>query len=328
MTTDQDPLVPGLLSRSVRLSTGAKVHYVTSGEHGPNVILLHGGLPGSSGTAGFRLMAPFLGSQGFRVFAPDQPTFGHTEDPYGAYAHGQGGSVDFVHDFANALALDTFHLGGNSLGCTNSANYALAHPERVDSLALIAGGLGDIVPREDMTAADPRSPEDRPKPRPWDGRPETMRAILEGVVLSPETVTDELVAMRTAAAIRHDGRNQEFFARWRAPHSGGSNPDERARLRTKDRLDQLTIPAIYLHGKEDVSLHVAGAYLLEDALPDIQFFYPENTGHQGQTDQPELFNQVFLEFFRDGVISQATARRAGVSTRRPASRLVEAGPAA
>ena len=40
--------VTGVASRWVRLSNGAKAHYMTSGEVGPNVILLHGGFPGSS----------------------------------------------------------------------------------------------------------------------------------------------------------------------------------------------------------------------------------------------------------------------------------------
>ena len=56
--------VPGLASRWVRLASGAKAHYVTSGDKGPAVLLLHGGLPGSSGTAGWRFMAPFLGANG------------------------------------------------------------------------------------------------------------------------------------------------------------------------------------------------------------------------------------------------------------------------
>src|SRR4051812_24514771 len=59
--------VPGMASRWVRLGSGAKAHHMTSGDHGPTVLLLHGGLPGSSGTAGWRFMAPFLGANGFRV---------------------------------------------------------------------------------------------------------------------------------------------------------------------------------------------------------------------------------------------------------------------
>jgi len=68
--------VEGMQSRWVRLASGAKAHYMTSGTTGPAVLLLHGGLPGSSGTAGWRFMAPFLGANGFRVYCPDMPGFG------------------------------------------------------------------------------------------------------------------------------------------------------------------------------------------------------------------------------------------------------------
>src|ERR1700761_7053245 len=101
--------IPGLYSRWVRLANGARAHYVTSGDTGPAVVLLHGGLPGSSGTAGWRFMAPFLGSRGFRVYCPDQPGFGLADArpdywPVGPHSH-----VEFVHEFANALCLDRFH---------------------------------------------------------------------------------------------------------------------------------------------------------------------------------------------------------------------------
>ena len=55
----------------------------------------------------------------------------------------------------------------------------------------------------------------------------------------------------------------------------------------------------------------------EDALPSIRFSYPEDCGHQGQTDQPEMFGQAFMESFRDGKVSRKTADWAGVSGRRP-----------
>ena len=41
--------VPGMLSRWVRLGSGCKAHYMTSGETGPAVILMHGGLIGARG---------------------------------------------------------------------------------------------------------------------------------------------------------------------------------------------------------------------------------------------------------------------------------------
>lgn len=46
-------------------------------------------------------------------------------------------------------------------------------------------------------------------------------------------------------------------------------------LSTKNRLDKLTIPALYLYGKDDVLLPVENGYMQEDATPNIQYFYPE-----------------------------------------------------
>ena len=82
-------------------------------------------------------------------------------------------------------------------------------------------------------------------------------------------------------------------------------------------MDRLTIPAIYLYGKQDVLSPVENGYLQEDVLPSVQFFYPDNCGHQGQTDQPGVFNQALLEFFKYGKVSMETAEWAGISTRRP-----------
>lgn len=316
MTLTEEGLIltPGLLSRYVRLSTGSKVHYVTAGETGPNVVLLHGGVPGSSGIAGFRLMAPFLAERGFCVYAPDMPSYGLTEDPGNFYGYGQGAHVDFLHDFVNALALDTFHLAGNSMGCTNTVNYTIAHPDRVISFALIAGNIGDLVSREAMRSVDNRDKGPLPGSNgSFDGSAEMMRAMLESIVFDPKSITDDLVEMRTLTA----NRQAEHYAGNMKRFLNPTDPNESIRLRTTDRLDRLTIPGIYLFGQNDVLYAVEAAHLQEDALPNVQFFYPADTGHQGQTDTPELHNQTFLEFFRDGKVSWETAQLAGISTRRP-----------
>lgn len=315
LTDEQEILVPGLLSRYVRLPSGAKAHYSTSGETGPAVVLLHGGIPGSSGAAGFRYMAPFLGAHGFRVYCPDFPGFGLTEDPGRFYAYGQSGQVDFLHDFVNAVALDTFCLGGNSMGCQTTVNYVVAHPERVARFAVVAGMIGDLVSRDEMRAVDDRA-KNGPLPGSggtYDGSGTMMRAMIESMVVDASGVTDDLVAMRTAAA----NRNQDYYDLNMGAVLRPTDPGELLRLTTTGRLDRSEIPGIAMFGDRDVLYAVEAAHLQEDALPKVQFFYPENTGHQGQTDRPELHNQVFLEFFRDGSVSWETARAAGISTRRP-----------
>ncbi|WP_217575053.1 alpha/beta fold hydrolase [Streptomyces sp. GbtcB7] len=304
--------VPGMASQWVRLAGGAKAHYMTSGAAGPAVVLLHGGLPGSSGTVGWRFLAPFLGENGFRVYCPDMPGFGLSDTaeehrPAGVHSH-----VDFIHEFVTALGLDKFHIAGNSMGCMNTTNYVVAHPERVLSFGLIAGDIGDIVPAG-------KKPPAKVELTQYDGTRDGMRRMMNAIIYRGQAVTDDVIEMRYQAAQRHLEAHKAFFPSilQYARVIPWKDPNIAARLSTKGRLDKLIIPGIYLYGMDDVLTPVEWGYEQEKALPNVQFFYPEECGHLGQTDRPDIFNPVFLEFFRDGIVSRRTADAAGVSKRRP-----------
>jgi 2-hydroxy-6-oxonona-2,4-dienedioate hydrolase len=298
--------VPGMLSRWVRLGNGERAHYMTAGENGPAVVLLHGGIPGSSGLAGWRLLGPLLAEAGFRVYCPDQPGFG-LSDPspeywpvYGPYSH-----VDFLERFVQALCLDEFFLAGNSMGCVNTSHYVVRYPHRVKKFILIAGPVGDLLSfgKQDLKADVG-----------WDGTRETMVKMMNSIIHHQEAITDDLLEMRMRSA---DVHKESWIAWQKAFIFEQVPPDIAIGMSTKNRLDRLEIPALCIYGNNDVILPVEElGYRVEDALPKVQFFYPDDCGHQGQTDQPELFAEVFVEFFRNGQVSRATAERAGVSTRR------------
>ncbi len=306
--TDEGILhVPGLASRWVRLGNGEKAHYMTAGETGPSVILLHGGIPGSSGVAGWRMLAPQLAARGFRVYCPDQPGFGLSDNreeywpKFGAYTH-----VDFLNRFADALCLDEFFLSGNSMGCINTSHYVVRYPDRVKSFVLIAGPVGDQVPFEIEARLQAKVG--------WDGSRETMKAMMNSIIYHEEAITDDLLEMRMRNADRH----KDSWIAWQKANNLGHNPNDiLLALSTKGRLNNLNTPGICLYGRNDAILPMEDlGYKAEDGLPNIQFFYPDDCGHQGQTDQPELFTQVYDEFFHTGRVSRATADRAGVSKRR------------
>jgi 2-hydroxy-6-oxonona-2,4-dienedioate hydrolase len=300
--------VPGLHSRWVQLRSGARAHYVTAGRSGPPVVLLHGGIPGSSGTAGWRFLAPALGEAGFTVYCPDQPGFGLSDRrPEHHPVHGIYSHVEFLREFVDALCLDRFFLAGNSMGCMNSSHFLVRYPERVARFILIAGPVGDAV--EMMLDKSMRAPIG------WDGNRETMKAMLQSVVHRKEAITDELLDMRTQTA---DAQYQSWSTWFSAAVLGKVDHDVAVALSTRDRLSRLSIPGLCLYGQDDVILPVEDlGHRAEDALPNVQFFYPPECGHQGQTDQPELFAEVFIEFFRTGTVSRELADRSGVSTRRP-----------
>ena len=314
MTLTEEGLVdvPGMDSRWVRLGSGALAHYMTSGSSGPAVVLVHGGLPGSSGTAGWRFTAPYLAEHGFRVYCPDMPGFGLADTSPEHWSAGLDGQVDFLQEFTTALNIKRFHLAGNSMGCMVSSCYLVNHPERVVSFALIAGEFGDVTER--LT----RPVRKNPNLSRWDGTREGMRSMMSAIIHKSEAVTDDLVDMRYQAAVRQKEANAAMFNDTLAWRDGRlPDPNKAVRLTTKGRLDKLTIPGVYLYGMDDVLSPVEWGYEQETVLPNVQFFFPEDCGHQGQTDRPDLFNPLFVEFFRDGVISRATADAAGVSKRRP-----------
>jgi len=321
--------VPGLASRWVRLEDGRRAHYITAGDKGPPIVLLHGSIEGSSGTAGWRFMAPALAAAGFRVYCPDRPGYGIADTSRKEYvAHDLKAQVDFVRMFADALCLDKFHLGGNSGGCIISAAFAVTHPERLLSVYLIAGFIGDISERSQIgTMIPPKDGKFNPTPGyvppPWDGTEKVMEDLMMGIIYKKEAVWPEVVKMRTDAGNKQREGRKLHGVEYNP--FGVTDPNMAQIFSTKGRLDKLTIPMIYLYGVADVLIPVENGFLQEDAAPNIQFFYPTRTGHQGQTDRPETFNKVAVEFFSSGKVSWPTAVQAGVSLRRPINpKLVEA----
>lgn len=303
--------VPGVLSRYVRLQSGSIAHYSTAGETGRSVVLLHGGIAGSSGLAGWRFTIPFLAQHGYRVYAPDRPGFGLCDTRPGFMMEkGVRDQVRFLREFIEAVGIEEpFLLGGNSQGAQMGSSYAVEYPDAVERMILIASpafharmGLGSGMGRGTM-----------PRQGPFDGTTTWMRKQMEALILNQKAITDDLIGMRTRAGIRDEAvlaACQEWSRREL------QNPGLFQSINLKGRLDQITIPTIFLWGRQDVIAPIEVAYELEAVLPNMQFFFPDNCGHQGQTDQPDMFNQVFLEFFKKGTVSRKTADWAGVSNNR------------
>lgn len=301
---------PGVLSRYVRLANGARAHYMTAGESGPAVVLLHGGIEGSSGLAGFRFMIPFLAQHGFRVYAPDRPGFGLADTrPEFWPAHGFVSWARFVKDFVDALCLDEFFISGNSNGAQTAVYFAVNNPERVIRMPLI-GTAGFTT----AMGVDPSRVQPAIRLPGYEFTEQSMRDMLATVVYKKQTLSDDLVKMRSEQAILQKDalRAARQFMREHA-----DDPEYQQQLNLRGRLDKLRIPIVYLFGKEDTFAGLENAYLQEEVLPNMQFFYIAEAGHQVQTDQPEIVHQLFLEFLRDGKVSRETADRAGVSKRRP-----------
>ena len=123
---------------------GIRVHYKEMGQGEPVFILLHGF--GASAFSWRIVMEP-LSNYG-RVIAYDRPAFGLTERPMpgdwsATNPYSTEGNVEMLNGLMDELGVEKAVLVGNSAGGGLAAAFALAHPERVQGLALVDPAIGD-----------------------------------------------------------------------------------------------------------------------------------------------------------------------------------------
>lgn len=279
-----------LRSRWVRANT-ADTHFSEAGDGGPAILALHGGGHGSSGQAGMGLLMQALAPD-FSVFAPDSVGGYGLTDVTAETPRGMLDRSRHALEFADALCLDKFTILGNSQGAYAAVKLALDHPDRVENMVLIGS----------LTIAQCMGIEQAPTPAlkalmAYDGTPEAMRAMLEGLVMDPKRITDELIDRRQASATR-PGAMEAMDRYLKATAGLKKHPVLSMHMDLRDSLPKLTahIPTIFIWGAQDPFALPETGRQLEPLLPEVKFHWIENSSHQVQTDQPDECARIIKEF--------------------------------
>jgi pimeloyl-ACP methyl ester carboxylesterase len=122
----------GASSRWVTVN-GYKIHYYVSGpEDGAPAVLVHG-LSGRGEQ--WRPLLPYFEHAGLRVYMPDLPGFGQSEQP-ADFSYSVSDQAGVVVGFMDALGLQKADLAGHSMGGWIVQLIAARHPERVRRLLI------------------------------------------------------------------------------------------------------------------------------------------------------------------------------------------------
>jgi len=125
---------PHLRERFVR-TNGISLHVVEAGPRkGPLVVLLHG-FP--EFWYGWRHQIPALARAGFHVLAPDQRGYGTSDKPPGVGAYAIDRLVGDVVGLLDEAGRERAFLVGHDWGAAVAWWLALAHPQRVERLAIL-----------------------------------------------------------------------------------------------------------------------------------------------------------------------------------------------
>jgi pyruvate dehydrogenase E2 component (dihydrolipoamide acetyltransferase) len=249
---------------------GRNIQYLKMGEgEGPPLLLLHG----YGGDINIWVFNQEALSADRTVYALDLPGHGQSSKDVG---EGDLASlVDAVAGFMDEMGIEKAHIFGHSMGGAVAGSFAKEHPERVQSLALIASaGLGEEINGdyiEGFIAANRRK---------------EMRSALTLLFADPELVNRQLVndVMKFK---RMDGVDEALRKIADKLFPGGKQADV-------PDLSGVEVPMLVVWGAEDKIVPVAHA---QNAPDNARVEVLENTGHMPQMEAAGQTNRLIGEFF-------------------------------
>jgi pimeloyl-ACP methyl ester carboxylesterase len=269
---------------------GIKIHLLQAGETGSPVVLLHGGGTDSarlSWEPAMQALAPE-----HRVFAADYPGFGDSDKLDKEYTIES--YILFLEALLDRLEVDKAGLAGISLGGSVGLGFTLAHPERVDRLALTSSyGLQKKAPAHLRSYLFLRVPF--LSKMSWAAVRKSRRMArlgLEAIFYDHQAITDELLDQ-----VYKEMQKPDNSQAWTSIQKSEVT---RKGVRTyfMDRIHEITAPTLIIHGDRDSLAPLDCAIEAYKRLPDARLRIMKDCGHWPQREKPEEFNRILGEFFR------------------------------
>jgi pimeloyl-ACP methyl ester carboxylesterase len=262
---------------------GVNIHYVEGGK-GPAVLLVHG--LGTSLITWHQNFDSLVGA-GYRVLALDLPGHGDSDKPRSlSYDPVTGASL--IHQFLKIQKVGKVSVVGSSAGGLIASLFALAHPEWVEKMVLVApGGLGRRLSWLLRIVSVPGLGELLYQPRLQNAIVLSKR-IFYGNPPCLSEVLPEMCRVRTLPGAR--------YAAIQAVRSSINLFGLRKQRHILHQLKELPAPLMTIWGAKDHIIPAAHAEVVKRELPNSVVCVLPRCGHWPHMEKAEEFNRLLVRF--------------------------------
>jgi len=241
-----------------------KLFYWDTGGEGQPIILLH---PNSGSALIWGHQQPVFAKAGYRVIAYSRRGY-YNSAPI---VEGKSGNAaDDLLELIDLLGIRKFHAVAVASGGSTAAEFAVAYPDRLYSLAVSSNTFGIRSGAITKAAQSIR-------PKNWDDIPSEVQEVGPSYrAVNPEGLKlwIELEHKAWVGSVRGQGRREM----------------------TEAKLEQLKVPTLLIAGAGDLLTPPSISRMLQAKIPNSELVVAPESGHSVYWEQPEVFNKAVLDF--------------------------------
>ena len=255
---------------------GVRLRWLEGGQ-GETLVLLHGfGADKDNYTRVARFLTPY-----FRVVIPDLPGFGDSQRLEDA-AYPFADQTRRLHGLLHGLGITRCHIAGSSMGGAIAALYGAYYPDEVQSRWLLAPAGVDGSQDSEMAAHFRATGESLLLPTSV----ADFRRVMDLAVEIKPALTPSIRKTLGTRAMNDLALHTRIFE-----EIAFAEPINET-MRTSD------VPTLIVWGDRDRVLHVSGASILHETLPNSRLIIMEGLGHLPMVEAPQESAEDFVEFVR------------------------------
>ncbi len=239
--------------------------YWDTGGEGAPVVLLH---PASGSGLIWGYQQPILAKAGYRVIGYSRRSY-FNSDPLAKDRPGIG-SAD-LHALIELLGLKKFHLVASAAGGTIATDYALSHPERLESLTIADNATG-------VRDGDIAKAANNIRTKGFDDMQVEFRE------LGPSYRAANPQGARIWTELAHKAV------------TGGDFRQQVANEITTAKLEGMKVRTLLITGDADLITPPSIMRMVARHIPGSEISIVAESGHSAYWEQPDMFNRVVLGF--------------------------------